>query len=150
MKTYLWMMTVTAALALSGCNCNPTNCDPGTNACACKSGSVCNDGLACSNNVCAPPVAAGLQIDAAARGCELLLTESGTSTVVSANFKNGVKGTFIRHAPQVAVTFVAAGDSAIGANVELGLGGPASGLTVTKSNCVDVKGARLTSSVSIR
>ena len=149
MKTLI-AMTLGLAVVLSGCNCNPPACDPGTTMCACKEGGVCNEGLSCgADNKCAPPVAAGLQVDAAARGCELLLTEAG-STVVSANFKNGVKGTFIRQPPKVAVTFVSAGDSAIGNNVELGLSGPSSGLTVSRSACVDVSGARISATVSIQ
>jgi hypothetical protein len=147
---FFFPVVLLSVLALSGCNCNPPNCEPGVASCACKTGDVCNEGLACVDSKCVPPVAAGLQVDAAARGCELLLTESGTSTVVSANFKNGVKGTFIRQPPRVAVTFVSGGDTAIGNNVELGLGGPATGVTVTKSSCVDVKGARVGGSVSLR
>lgn len=146
----LFPLVLLTVLAVSGCTCNPPNCEAGAATCACKTGDVCNEGLACVDAKCVPPVAAGLQVDAAARGCELLLTESSTSTVVSANFKNGVKGTFIRQPPKVAVTFVSGGDTAIGSNVELGLGGPATGLTVTKSSCVDVKGARVAGSVSIR
>lgn len=139
-----------ALSSLSGCTCGP-QCTAGAQSCACREGATCADGLACNAaNVCVPPVAAGVQIDAAARGCEVLLTESAGSTVLSASFKNGVKGTFIRQAPKVALTFVSGGDTAIGGNVELGLGGPASGLTVTKSSCVDLKGQRLTSTVSVR
>lgn len=149
MKTSFFLM-LSLALVLGGCNCNPP-CDPGAATCACKEGSVCNDGLACgADNKCVPPVAAGLQVDAAARGCELLLTESGATTVLTANFKNGVKGTFIRQAPKVALTFVSGGDTAIGSNVELGLGGPTSGITVTRSSCVDVKGAPISGTVSLR
>ncbi len=151
MKSIVLSFSLAGLLSLSGCTCGAP-CAPGAQSCACKEGSQCNDALACNpSNVCVPPVAAGLQVsDALARGCELLVTESAGSTVLSAAFKNGVKGTFVREAPKVAITFVSGGDTALGANVELGLSGPASGLTVGKTSCVDVKGQRLNATVSIR
>lgn len=151
MKTFILWSALFVALVLPGCTC-PGPCEAGAQNCACKESAACNDGLACNpSNVCVPPVAAGVQVsEAGVRGCEVLLTESAGSSVLSAAFKNGAKGTFIRQPPKVALTFVSGGDSAIGNNVELGLAGPASGISVSKTSCVDVKGQRLTATVSIR
>lgn len=152
MNRTLLFLSALALLTLAGCNCNPANCKPGEQACACIEGGTCNTGLVCSSeNTCVAPVAAGVQFpDAAARGCELLVTETPGSEVVAVTFKNGAKGTWLRQAPKVAITVVSGGDSALAGAVELGLTGPASGLSIARSSCVDVKGQRLSSSPSIR
>ncbi len=152
MKSLLLSFSLFGALALSGCACGPTECAPGARDCACRPDSACDDGLACGPaNLCVPPVTAGVAVDdAAARGCELLLTEAPGTTVVSVAFRGGVQGTWLRQAPKVAVSFVAGGDTALASNVELGLVGPASGLTVSRSSCVDRLGKRLTSAPTLR
>lgn len=153
MKNLLLSLSLLGALGLSGCACGPTECAPGANACACKPDSTCDANLVCGpSNTCVPPVTAGIAVDDAnARGCELLLTEGPGTTVASVTFKGGVKGTWLRQAPKVAVSFVAGGDSALGSNVELGLvGGGASSLTVSKATCVDRLGARLTTAPAVR
>lgn len=153
MKNLLFSVTLLGALTLSGCACGPTECTPGANACACKPDSTCDANLVCGPaNTCVPPVTAGIAVDdAAARGCELLLTEAPGTTVASVTFKGGVQGTWIRQAPKVAVSFVAGGDSALGNNVELGLvGAGAAGVTVSKATCVDRLGARLGSTPAVR
>ena len=152
MNKLLLLVSLSGLLALSGCNCNPSNCTPGAQACACVDGTTCNTGLVCGNDkLCVAPVAAGLQIpNAAARGCELVLTESAGTEVLAVTFKNGAKGSWIRQAPKVAVTVVSGGDTALAGTVDLGLSGPSAGLTVTKGSCVDVKGQRVDGSLSVR
>lgn len=152
MKHLLLSVSLVSALALSGCACGPTECTPGTASCACTADTTCDTGLVCGPaNTCLPPTTAGVAVDdAAARGCEVLLTEAPGTTVAAVTFKNGVQGTWIRQAPKVAVSFVAGGDSAIGANVELGLVGAASGVTVTKAACVDRLGQRLATTPAVR
>lgn len=152
MNKFLLSLSVAGLLTLSGCNCNPQNCTPGAQACACVDGATCNTGLVCgSDNLCVAPVSAGVQIpDAAARGCEMVLTEAAGTEVVAVTFKNGAKGTWIRQAPKVAVTVVSGGDSALTGAIDLGLTGPAAGLSVSKAGCVDVSGQRLNTSISIR
>lgn len=138
-------------LALQGCSCG-TTCKPGELDCGCAEGTSCTAGLVCSSgNTCVAPVAAGVQIsDAAARGCELLVAEAAGTEVVSVSFKNGARGTWIRQAPKVAISVVAGADTALAGSIDLGLTGASSGLTIAKSACVDVKGQRLASTVSIR
>jgi len=139
-------------LSMAGCQCTPPVCPAGTQACACLEGGACNDGLVCGSDLkCAPAVAAGVQIaDVAARGCEFVLTEAPGTEVVSVTFKNGAKGTWLRESPRVAVTVLAGSDAALGDAVQLGLTGAASSLTLSKASCVDVKGQRLATTLSIR
>lgn len=85
----------------------------------------------------------GLSVsDANARGCEVLLTEK-SSKVQRVTFEGSVKGTFLREAPRVAVTFVSKDDSPIATGVVKIEGGPLSGIEVTKVSCVDKSGAKL-------
>jgi hypothetical protein len=89
-----------------------------------------------------PCPGAGLSIAAAgARGCEVLLTESGGAAVEGVAFDRSLKGTFIREAPRVAVSFVSVGDQPIAAGaVRVTLGaGAFSGITVQSVSCVDDK-----------
>lgn len=148
-RSFLFLI---ALLASAGCQCTPPACPPGTQACACLESGACNEGLACgSDQKCAPAVAAAVQIsEAAARGCEFVLTEAQGTEVVSIVFKNGAKGTWIREAPRVAVTVVAGSDAALGDAVQLGLTGAASSLALSKASCVDLKGQRLATTLSIR
>lgn len=129
----------------------PTQCTAGADGCACIAGATCNAGLQCGADLkCVPAVSAGVQFPAEARGCELLLTETAGTQVVSAEFKSGVKGTWLRQAPKVAVTVVAAGDSSLAGAVQLSLSGPASALTLSKASCVDVRGQALSTGPSLR
>ena len=151
MKSLSMLIAVLGLVVLAGCNCNPP-CTPGTQGCACLTGSTCNTGLVCSTEMkCAAAVTLNVQVsDATARGCEFVLTEAPGTAVVSVDFNNGAKGTWIRQAPKVAVTVVAGGDAALNGAMSLGLTGPASGLAFSKVSCVDVKGQRLAATLSIR
>jgi hypothetical protein len=146
------LLVLLAALLLTACP-GVKSCPPGSNACACTE-NVCDTGLVClPNNTCGAAVAAGLGVsDAAARGCEVLLTEQAGTTVAAVIFGDGVVGTFVREAPKVAVSFVASADAQLpAAGISLALSGPASGLVVSKAACVDAKGAKLpAASVSLR
>lgn len=140
----LMTLTMVLGVSLAGCACGPT-CEPGSLSCACKENAVCDGALVCGgDHKCATPTLATVSVSAAsARGCELVLNESAGTTVAAVNFKNGLEGTWVRQAPKVAVTFVAGGDSPVSGQVELGLVGPASGVSVSKAGCVDVNGVRL-------
>jgi hypothetical protein len=135
---------VSLALLAAACNCGK-KCDAGALTCPCKSGSVCDTGLVCqADNTCGGGVAKGVHVDATARGCELLLTEAAGTTVAGVSFTNGLKGTFVRESPKVAVTFVAGGDKAISdGSVQLTLGGDNPSVAMVLGSCVDVHGARL-------
>lgn len=77
--------------------------------------------------------------DPNARGCEVLLLEGG-ARVDSVTFDDTVKGTFIREAPRVAVSFVAAGDAPIAAGaVQVSLSGGAGDVEVKTVHCVDAQ-----------
>jgi hypothetical protein len=129
------------ALACSG----PPACPAGTANCPCRSGAACDTGLTCgADGKCAGGSTSGVTVtDANARGCELLLNEPAGTAVVGVTFNNGLKGTWVRESPKVAVTFVAGADKAIGdGSVVLALTGGTS-VSVTKASCVDVHGARV-------
>lgn len=140
----LMTLTMLLGVSLAGCACGPT-CEPGSLSCACKENDVCDDALVCGGDKkCATPTLATVTISApTARGCELVLDERAGTTVAAVRFKGGAEGTWLRQAPRVAVTFVAGGDSPVSGQVELGLVGPASGVSVAKAGCVDVDGQRI-------
>jgi hypothetical protein len=152
MKSLSMLVAVLGLLGVAGCSCNPPVCEAGSQGCACLEGSTCNTGLVCSSDLkCGAAVTIGVQVsDATARGCEFVLTEAAGTEVVSVNFKDGTRGSWIRQAPKVAVTVVSGGDSAISNAVSLGLSGSASGVAFSKVSCVDLKGQRLASTLSIR
>jgi len=143
-----------AALIVSGCTCNPTNCTAGAAMCACKPDNVCDTGLVCGADMkCGAGSVAGFAVsDPAARGCELVLTEAGTTAISKVTFKEGVVGTFIREAPRTAVSFVADKDATIPTGaVEVALSGDGSGVTVSSVSCVNAAGEKLAgATVSIR
>jgi hypothetical protein len=119
----------------------------GLTACSC-------DPKPCVGNTCAAPTLVSVVVsDSTARGCELLLTEQSGTSVLEGRFDKGVVGTSVRESPRVALAFVAPGDATIPADgVRLALtAGTAAGVTITKSSCVDIKGARLpNATVSLR
>ena len=91
-----------------------------------------------------PGVKCGLTLsDPNVRGCEILLSE-GTAKIDSVTFDGTVVGTFIREAPKVAISFVAAKDApmANGA-IQVKINGDAKQVTVKKVSCVDVKAAAM-------
>lgn len=146
LRRCLVVFSCAVLLAQSACTCAPA-CKPGEAACACRTGNECNDGLVCGGDgTCGAPTLVGLVVsDAAARGCEVLLTESAGTVVTAGQFSGGVVGTSLREAPRVALTFVAPGDAPFPARgVQLSLAqGTTAGVSVTKVSCVDSKGARL-------
>lgn len=144
-------LVVVILLGVSGCQCTPAECTPGTQACGCREGGACDEGLACaSDQKCAPAVAASVTVaDANARACEFILTESAGTEVVAVTFKHGAKGSWVREAPRVAVTVAAGSDAALGDTVQLGLTGATTGLALSKGSCVDVKGQRLSTTLTI-
>jgi hypothetical protein len=152
MKSLSMLVAVLGLLSVAGCNCNPPTCTAGTQSCPCLPNSMCNTGLVCSSDMkCGAAVTLGVQVsDATARGCEFVLTEAAGTEVLSVDFKNGTKGSWIRQAPKVAVTVVAGGDSSLSGAVSLGLSGAATGLALSKVSCVDLKGERLASTLTIR
>lgn len=151
MRTTVFILSTLAALVLTGCQCGGP-CAAGAQGCGCLDGVTCNAGLVCgADQKCSPAVAAEVQIsDASARGCELLLTETDATQVSSVTFKNGARGTWVREAPRVAITVVSGGDTALAGAVQLGLTGAATELTLSKAGCVDLKGQRLASTLSLR
>ena len=83
---------------------------------------------------------AGVKVsDPNARGCEVLLLEGGAH-IDAVTFDDTVKGTFIREAPRVAVSFVAAGDAPIAAGaVQVAVTGDAGEVEVKTVRCVDAQ-----------
>ena len=110
--------------------------------CPCGAGDTCDAGLVCVDGTCVTEVVAatGLSLPAGARGCEVLLGE-GAGRVTDVRFGAGVRGTFIREAPRVAITVVTTGDAdfADGVVEVLGTGTPPA--TVETARCVDAAGA---------
>lgn len=117
-----------------------SSCDglSGTANCPCRTDLTCDSGLVCANAVCVPETRSGLVLPAGARGCEVLLEEAGKVSDVRFT---GVRGTFVREAPRVAVAVTQETDAdfAAGSVEVLGSGSPV--VTVVSARCVDTTGA---------
>lgn len=111
----------------------------GTAGCACRMDDTCEGDLVCAEMVCVAGAVRGVALPAGARGCEILLIED-TGRLTDVRF-TAVDGTFVREAPQVAVTVMQGADEDFpeGA-VELVTSAEAR-LTVASSSCVDSVGA---------
>lgn len=140
-------LAIAAALSLiAACSKTSKDCRTGTNECSCKENAACDPGLVCRHdNTCGSAFAATVVVsDAAARGCEAVLTGQAGTSISTVTFNEGVVGTSVREAPRVAVSFVSSADVPLPAGgVKLGLSGPASGVAISKATCVDSKGAVL-------
>lgn len=90
----------------------------------------------------------GLTLPASARGCEILLREA--SVISDVEFAVGVRGTFIREAPLVAISVVNGSDVdfADGAIEVLGSGSPPA--TIVVARCVDSAGAPVAGEVTFQ
>jgi hypothetical protein len=109
----------------------------------CSPDKLCADGLVCSSGRCAAGGALTLSVDSAARGCELVLTDGPKAKVTEVRFGDGVKGSYVRRAPRVGLSFIAAKDEAIpGAQISLVVAGDGQP-TVARTTCVDSKGKAL-------
>jgi len=81
-----------------------------------------------------------LDVPANARACDLLLRERG-SRVTDVSFGDTVKGTFVREAPNVAVSFAATGDSSMASSeIALTFAGDGTDIEVAKVECADADG----------
>ena len=143
-------LLVLATLALSACGKSTTTDTPAAADAATSAQDVTSAPDVTSgsdtSDVADPGVKNGITIgDPNARGCEILLTE-GTARIESVTFDATVVGTFIREAPKVAISVVAAKDAPLAAGaIQLVVKGDVAQIKVKKVSCVDGKAATLTS-----
>lgn len=84
-----------------------------------------------------------LSIDKRARSCDLLIVE-GETRIEAVVFGEGVQGTFVREAPNVAVSFIATEDSSIDADAVVVQLADADGeFEITQVACADSAGEPL-------
>lgn len=96
--------------------------------------------MACGSDPDPTECRSGLEPPAAARSCELVLTEVG-SGVVSVEFDDDTVGEWVNQPPSSAIAFHAAGDGAMsGAVVATEEGG---GFTIESARCFDDAGAEI-------
>src|SRR5258706_15522930 len=136
-----WMMGLVLTLILAvGCGTSASTCKPGEQGCACVA-QACNSGLACVAGTCAPEQLAGLAVDGPARGCEVLLGESG-GKVDRVDFGADVTGRWLRQGDKGAAAFVANRDMPIGSSaVQVGYAGGS--FAVVNSHCYGSRGEEL-------
>ncbi len=138
-------LLVLAMLALAACSKSTTTdtaADPDAAITDQDATTGGQDGTTGGTDATDPGVKSGLTLsDPNVRGCEILLSE-GTAKIDTVTFDGTVVGTFIREAPKVAISFVAAKDApmANGA-IQVTVKGDAKQVTVKKVSCVDVKAA---------
>lgn len=134
--TYLGMLTTAALLAvamtLTGCpEETPATPDADVDA-------------GCVGDGCTT-IESGLTVlSGESRACEVLVRDAAAS-VSNVTFSSGVIGTFVRRAPNTAITFHSVDDAAIGAGaVELGVvGDVGTDLELVTSDCFDRLGVPL-------
>jgi hypothetical protein len=143
-RRQLAAFALVATLALAACGDDDSAAGPKDAAvAACNSDNPCGDGLVCVDERCVAGGDVDVVVDSAVRGCEVLLEDGADARAVSVRFGKGVKGSFVRHAPRLALSFVATGDQAVSASdvvpVAVGGGVPA----LVKTTCLDKAGKAL-------
>jgi hypothetical protein len=121
-------------------------CVAGNAGCPCLEDDACSsEDLTCMAGTCQGTFDVGVTVsNKNARGCDVLVTEQG-SRVADATFGETVKGTFVREAPKVALSFISTSDAPIDGNgIQLQLIGAGSdGLQVESVECADRAGKPL-------
>ena len=144
-RRQLAAVALCAALALVACgdDDDAANANPDAATAGCSSASPCDDGFVCVDERCVAGGDVDVEIDSAARACEVLLRDGEQAQAVGVRFGAGVKGSFVRRAPRLALSFVAAGDEAIAASdvvpTAVGAGAP----ELVTATCLDAKGKAL-------
>ncbi len=120
-------------------------CVAGAAGCACTMDGTCDGDAMCVNNLCEGAQSSGLTITSdAARSCEIMLTESEGGRVLGATYAEGVKGSWRRRAPNVALALTRTDDAAFpasSASIQFAEGGTLP--TVGKVRCFDAEGAEI-------
>ena len=143
-----WTSILWAVVGLAACGGDDSSsdtCKPGAAGCECLKDNVCDDNLTCTDGKCAGTFDVGVAVsDPAARACDVLLSET-TAQVSSVGFDESVKGSYVRQAPKVAVSFVSAKDAPIsGSGISLKLvGSGTDGIEVVSTKCADAQGKAL-------
>lgn len=143
----LLLIGLTAALFACGDDDDASSnmCVAGNAGCPCLEDDTCKGELACMAGTCQGTFDVGITVsDKNARGCDVLVTEQG-SRVADATFGETVKGTFVREAPKVALSFISTSDAPIdGKGIQLQLvGADSDGLQVESVECADRTGKPL-------
>lgn len=104
---------------------------------ACDSENPCGAGFVCVDERCVAGGDVSVAISPAARACEVLLQDGDDAEAVSVRFGEGAKGSFVRRAPRLALSFVADDDHAVSAAsvVPVAVGGGVPSLI--KATCFD-------------
>lgn len=117
-------------------------CVEGAAGCACTMDGTCDGDAMCVNNMCQGAQSSGLSITSdTARSCEIMLTESENGRVLGATYADGVKGSFRRKAPNVALALTRSDDTAFPASsvsIQFAEGGTLP--TVGNVRCFDALG----------
>lgn len=100
----------------------------------------CDEGLVCSDLLCAPGSVTGVSFPAGARACEVLVEEMA-GALGDVRFATGIDGTFVREAPQVAITVMQQVDEDFPAGAVEVVATADASLEVRSSSCVDTAGA---------
>ncbi len=116
-------------------------CTAGEAGCDCTTEMTCTDGSMCTGGKCACAMVKGLQIQSdEARSCEVMFQEA-SGTFVGATYADGVKGSFRRHAPKVALAISQTKDEKFPSGaVKLQISGVESGVKIKTSKCFNAAG----------
>ncbi|HMI92476.1 MAG TPA: hypothetical protein VK509_13975 [Polyangiales bacterium] len=143
-RRQLQAVALVASLALAACGDDDSAPSPRDGSvAACNRDNPCGDGLVCVDERCVAGGDVDVVIGSSVRGCEVLLEDGDGAQAVDVRFGEGVKGSFVRHAPRLALSFVATGDEAVSASdvvpVAVGSGVP----KLLKTACIDKAGKAL-------
>ena len=131
------------ALAACGDDDDASHANPDAATAGCSSANPCDEGFVCVEERCVAGGEVDVAIDSAARACEVLLRDGKEAQAVDVRFGASVKGSFVRRAPRLALSFVAAEDKTIAASdvvpTAVGAGLP----ELVTATCTDAKGKAL-------
>ena len=109
----------------------------------CTETTACGDGKVCQAGACVAAKGAGLRVDAAARGCEVLLEDTETAKIARAEFGAEARGSYLRRAPRTALSFIAATDVSLGGGAARVLFAGDGQPKLLDSECVGADGKKL-------
>lgn len=121
------------------------SCKAGGVGCACIDGTRCDEGAVCSAGACAAATQQGWSVsDPSARACEARLTERTGSPVAEVAFASPARGTMVREAPLLGISFVAGKDNPLTSGVmTTSVTGKGEAPEVSSLRCFDANGALL-------
>lgn len=155
-------LSTTLSMGCGGCSNNTENnqttadmssddmggeCTPGQAGCVCVAeDSSCEGGAMCVEGICkGVETVSGLTVSSdKARACEFLFEMSEGTTLLGADYDEGIEGALRQRGERSAIAITSMEDAALPSSVlQLKLDGPVSGVKISEARCYDNAGELL-------